>query len=74
MVSKFGVLLLRTLEELERACYASLTTVSPYRVFAQVQIRAELKTVQYIKARLESYIQNAEALLQNARELEDEGY
>jgi len=72
MDSQFGALLYKTLEEIERANYAELVNTSPYRVFRQVQIRAELRVAQYIKAKLESYVVNSDALIENLKELDDE--
>ena len=71
MDSQFGALLYKTLEEIERANYAELVGTSPYRVFRQVQIRAELRVAQYIKSRLESYVVNSDALIENLKEFED---
>jgi len=73
MNSPFGAALYKALEELERSNYALLMETPPWRIFRQIQIRAELKTAQYIKARLETYVVNAEALLANLQELEEFG-
>jgi len=72
MDSQFGALLYKTLEELERANYQEIVSVSPWNIRKHLQIRSELKTVQYIKSRLESYVVNAEALLKSLEELADE--
>ncbi|NOR56986.1 MAG: hypothetical protein GQ474_00505 [Sulfurimonas sp.] len=71
MNSKFGALLYKTFEELERANYAEIVEVDPEDIPKHRQIRAELSTIQYIKARLESYVTNSEALIQNLEELEE---
>lgn len=71
MASPFGALLYKTLEELERANYAELVSTSPFRIFKQLQIRAELSVAQYIKSRLEAYTTNSEALMQNLEEIEN---
>ena len=60
--SKGGAALFNAFEEIERGCYAELTNTSPFRVHKQVQIRAELMTVQFIKAKMSTYISNAKTL------------
>jgi len=68
----FGAAVYNALEELERSCYASMANTSPYRVFKQVRIRAELTVAQYIKSRLNNYVTNAETLMQNMAVLNGE--
>ena len=70
--SKGGAAMFSAFEEIERACYAGMAATSPLRVFKQIQLRAELMTVQYVKSQLNNYITNAEALIQNINELHGE--
>ncbi|MCK5613896.1 hypothetical protein KAR91_69180 [Candidatus Pacearchaeota archaeon] len=69
MESRFGAAMFNAFEEIERASYSGLATTSPFNFPKQFQLRAELATVQWVKSRLESYIVNAETLIQNMNEL-----
>ncbi len=65
--SVFGTALYMAIEELERAAYLNMAKTSPLRVFRQMEVRKELGIVQYIKARLDSYITNGEAIEENMK-------
>jgi len=69
MDTPFGAALYTALEDLERASYADMGKINPINIFRHYQIRAELRTAQYIKAKLDSYVINHEVLLQNIEEL-----
>lgn len=70
MESKFGAAMFMAFEQIERACYAGMASTSPFRIFKQLQLRAELMVVQYVKAQLESYVVNADALIANLNEIQ----
>jgi len=75
MDTVFGAALFNALEDLERSAFAGMADTSPWRVLKQIQFRSELRTSRYIKAKLQQYVVNAEALMQNIKmlnEVEDE--
>jgi len=69
MDTPFGAALYTALEDLERASYAEMGKTNPINIFKHYQIRAELRTCQYIKQVLDSYVVNHEVLLRNIEEL-----
>jgi len=72
MESRGGAALFNSFEEIERACYSGMASTSPFRVLKQLQLRAELMTVQYIKAQMSNYITNARTLQTYIDELHGE--
>jgi len=73
MESKFGAALYTALEAIERRCFNDMGVVSPFRVLRQVELRAELYVVRYIKNTIDTYVISAEALARNMKELERQG-
>jgi len=65
----FGAALYQAIEDVERSAYAAILTTSAWRVDKQQEYRAELRAVLYLKARLDSYITNADALASNIQNL-----
>jgi len=62
MSSKFGALLMVTIEQIEREMYFKIIDTPAWRLFDQTRYRAELSAIQFLKARLLAYVKNGEAL------------
>ena len=62
MASKFGALLMITIEQIERELYMKVIDMPAWRFFEQTRCRAELSAVQHLKARLLAYVENGDAL------------
>jgi len=69
MNTHFGAAIIAALENLERASYATLASTSPWRRQKLQKAQSELKTAQYIKAILMSYVSSAEVLEDQIEEL-----
>jgi len=65
--SVFGTALYMAIEDLERSAYLNMANTSPLRLFKQIELRKELGVVQYIKAKLDSYITNGNAIEENMK-------
>jgi len=73
MATKFGALLMVTIEQIERELYMKVIEMPAWRIFEQTRARAELSAIQFLKARLLSYVENGEALYKEM-EKEEIGY
>jgi len=69
LATPFGAALYQAIEDVERSAYAAMTSTSPWRIDKQQEYRAELRTVLYLKAKLDSYVTNADALASNIQNL-----
>jgi len=69
MNSPFGAAVIASLDNLESSAYATLAKTHPWRSGRIAQAQAELRTAQYIKAILGSYVANADVLQEQIEEL-----
>lgn len=72
MEGKFGVLLMQTIENIERELYLKVVEMPAWRIFEQTRARAELSAIQLLKARLLAYVDNRDALFEEMRREEEE--
>lgn len=72
MEGKFGVLLMQTIENIERELYFKVIDLPAWRIFEQIRVRAELSAIQFLKARLLAYVANSDALFEEMRREEKE--
>jgi hypothetical protein len=68
---KFGVILMLTIEQVERELYSKVIEMKAWRVFEHIRARAELSAIQFLKSRLLAYVDNRDALFE---EMEREEY
>lgn len=69
MDSHFGAALIAALDNLERAAYCKMANTSPWRWRLLAKTQTELKTAQYIKAILISYVTSIETLEEQIEDL-----
>jgi len=64
MKGKFGVILMITIEQIERDLYFKVIDMPAWRVFEHIRVRSELSAIQFLKARLISYVDNSKVLFE----------
>lgn len=69
---RFGVLLMNTIENIEREMYLRVVDLPAWRIFEQTRARAELSAIQFLKARLLAYVENRDALFEDMKREEEE--
>ena len=65
----FGAAVYAALENIERGAYSTLAKTSPWRKDKIRQAQCELRTAQYIKAYVESFVDNADVFAQQLSEI-----
>jgi len=69
---KFGALLMLTIEQIERELYVKVIEMPAWRIFEHTRARAELSTIQFLKGRLLSYVENRDSLYEQMRREEED--